>query len=53
MIGANWTIGHTEPPEVFIYQGSYLIASYKNVNHADLANTIKFLMHFYSDSSTS
>jgi len=27
MIGANWTIGHTEQLTVFIYQRSYLIAS--------------------------
>jgi len=38
MIGANWTIGHTEPLAVFIYQRSYLIASYKNVNHVDFSN---------------
>jgi len=53
MIEANWTIGHTEQMTVFIYQRSYLIASYKNVNHVDFANTIKFIMHFYSDSSIS
>jgi len=33
MIDANWTIGYTEQLAVFIYQRSYRIASYKNVNH--------------------
>jgi len=35
MIDANWTIGHTETPAVFIYQRAYLIVPYKNVNHVD------------------
>jgi hypothetical protein len=38
---------------VHIYQRSYLIASYKNVNHVDFTNIIKFLIHFYSNSSIS
>jgi len=27
MIDAHWTIGHTEPTAVFIFQRPYLIAS--------------------------
>jgi len=38
MIDANWTIGHTETPALFIYQRSYLIASYKSVHCVDFAN---------------
>jgi len=53
MTDANWTIGHTEPLSVFIYQWSYLIASYKNVNHVDFANHYQIFMHFYSHSSIS
>jgi len=35
MIDAQWNIGHTEPPAGFIFQWSYLIAPYKNVNNVD------------------
>jgi len=38
MIAPNWTIGHILPLAVFIYQLSYLIASYKNMNHVDFEN---------------
>jgi len=38
MIDVNWTIGHTEQLAVFIYQQSYRIASYKNVNHLEFVN---------------
>jgi len=38
MIDANWTIGHTEQLAGFIYQRSYLIASYKAVKYVDFAN---------------
>ena len=46
MIDANWTIDHTEQLAMFIYQRSYHIAPYKNVNHVDFENTIKFIAHF-------
>jgi len=51
MIDANWTIGHTEQLAEFIYQRSYRIASYKNVNHVDFANYYQicftFLFRFF------
>jgi len=53
MVDANWIIGHTEQLTVFIYQRSYLIASYKNVNHLDFANYYQIDYAFYSDSSVS
>jgi hypothetical protein len=45
MIDTNWTIGHTEPLAVFIYRRSYLIASYKNMNHVDFA---KYYQIYYA-----
>jgi len=51
MIDAYWTIGHTEPTAGFIYQRSYLIASYKAVNNVDFANYFQisyaFLFRFF------
>jgi len=46
MIDAHSKLGHNEPLAVFIYQRSWLIASYKNVNHVKIANTINFLCIF-------
>jgi len=46
MIDANWTVGYTEQLAGFIYQRSYRIASYKNVNRVDFANLSDLLYIF-------
>jgi hypothetical protein len=55
MIDANWTIGHTstEPLAVFMYQRSYLMASYKNMNRVDFPNYYHIYYALFSDSSSS